>query len=58
MTTIMWKLPSTEGKLLAQLKNETILRELTFDEENRKISYVKDLHLMIIRYIGQLQKYI
>ncbi|AGK53146.1 GTPase HflX [Bacillus sp. 1NLA3E] len=28
--------PSTEGKLLAQLKNETILRELVFDEENQK----------------------
>lgn len=28
------ELPSTEGKLLAQLKNETIVRELTFNEEN------------------------
>lgn len=27
--------PSTEGKLLAQLKNETILRELAFDEEKQ-----------------------
>lgn len=31
-------IPSTEGKLLSQLKNETILRELTFDEE--KQSYI------------------
>lgn len=31
-------LPSTEGKLLSQLKNETILRELSFDEE--KQSYI------------------
>lgn len=28
-------LPSTEGKLLSQLKNETILREFTFDEEKQ-----------------------
>lgn len=27
--------PSTEGKLLSQLKNETILRELAFDEEQQ-----------------------
>lgn len=28
-------IPSDEGKLLAQLKNETILRELSFDEERQ-----------------------
>ena len=27
-------LPSTEGRLLAQLKNETILRTLNFNEES------------------------
>ena len=29
------KVPSTEGKLLSQLKNETVLRELTFDEQEQ-----------------------
>jgi len=29
------EIPSTEGKLLSQLKNETILRELSFDEEEQ-----------------------
>jgi GTPase len=28
-------IPSTEGKLLSQLKNETILRELVFEDENQ-----------------------
>ena len=27
-------IPSTEGRLLAQLKNETILRKLQFNEES------------------------
>lgn len=29
------QVPSTEGKLLSQLKNETVLRELSFNEENQ-----------------------
>lgn len=29
------EVPSTEGKLLSKLKNETILRELTFDEDKQ-----------------------
>lgn len=29
------QIPSTEGKLLSQLKNETVLKELTFREENQ-----------------------
>ena len=48
--------PSGEGKLLSQLKNETILRELSFDEDQQ--GYVcrgyalKDHHIS-----GQLNKY-
>jgi GTPase len=29
------QIPSTEGKLMSQLKNETIVREITFREENQ-----------------------
>ncbi len=29
-------LPSSEGKLLSQLKNETILRTLSFNEESER----------------------
>ncbi|SEM49736.1 GTP-binding protein HflX [Mesobacillus persicus] len=48
--------PSGEGKLLSQLKNETILRELTFDEDKQgyvcKGYALKDHHVT-----GQLNKY-
>lgn len=50
------EVPSTEGKLLSQLKNETILRELTFDEDNQW--YVcKGYSLADHPIVGQLQKY-
>jgi len=48
--------PSGEGKLLSQLKNETILRELAFDEE--KQGYVcKGFALKDHQVAGQLNKY-
>ncbi|WP_079508537.1 GTPase HflX [Mesobacillus jeotgali] len=48
--------PSDEGKLLAQLKNETILRELAFDEE--KQGYVcKGFSLEDHSITGQLKKF-
>lgn len=48
--------PSDEGKLLAQLKNETILRELAFDEE--KQGYVcKGFSLTDHQITGQLKRF-
>lgn len=48
--------PSDEGKLLAQLKNETILRELAFDEE--KQGYVcKGFSLTDHHITGQLKRF-
>jgi GTPase len=48
--------PSDEGKLLAQLKNETILRELAFDEE--KQGYVcKGYSLADHQITGQLKRF-
>jgi GTPase len=48
--------PSDEGKLLAQLKNETILRELAFDEE--KQGYVcKGFSLTDHHVTGQLKRF-
>ncbi|WP_040205102.1 GTPase HflX [Neobacillus jeddahensis] len=50
------EVPSTEGKLLSQLKNETILRELLFDEEGqfyRCKGYTLEDH----QITGQLQKF-
>lgn len=48
--------PSTEGKLLSLLKNETILRELSFNEEQQlyrcKGFSLKDHHIT-----GQLEKF-
>jgi len=50
------EVPSTEGKLLSQLKNETILRELTFDEDNQW--YIcKGYTLADHPIVGQLQNY-
>ncbi|KAA9021817.1 GTPase HflX [Niallia endozanthoxylica] len=50
------EVPSTEGKLLSQLKNETILRELTFDEDNQW--YVcKGYTLADHPIVGQIQNY-
>ncbi|MBT2681464.1 GTPase HflX [Bacillus sp. ISL-35] len=48
--------PSDEGKLLAQLKNETILRELAFDEE--KQGYVcRGFSLTDHQITGQLKRF-
>ncbi|MGA9227178.1 MAG: GTPase HflX [Mesobacillus sp.] len=48
--------PSDEGKLLAQLKNETILRELSFDED--KQGYVcKGFSLTDHQITGQLKRF-
>ncbi len=50
------EVPSTEGKLLSQLKNETILRELSFDED--KQWYVcKGYSLSDHPIVGQIQQY-
>lgn len=49
-------IPSTEGKLLAQLKNETIVRELVFDEESEHYQ-CKGYSLKDHQISGQLQKY-
>jgi GTPase len=49
-------IPSTEGKLLSQLKNETILRELSFDEES-ELYECKGFTLIDHQISGELQKY-
>lgn len=48
--------PSTEGKLIAQLKNETILRELSYDEE-LDLYKCKGYSLLDHQISGQLLKY-
>jgi GTP-binding protein HflX len=50
------QIPSTEGKLLSQLKNETILRELTFNEENDHYG-CRGFSLKDHQITGQLQKF-
>ncbi|MFZ7943676.1 GTPase HflX [Neobacillus sp. 19] len=50
------KVPSAEGKLLSQLKNETILRELKFDEE-QEVYRCKGYTLEDHQITGQLQKF-
>jgi GTPase len=49
-------IPSTEGKLLSQLKNETILRELSFDEKDQ-FYQCKGYSLQDHQITGQLLKY-
>lgn len=51
------EVPSTEGKLLALLKNETILNELKFDEE-KQIYICKGYYLPDHPIFGQLQQFI
>jgi GTP-binding protein HflX len=51
------RVPSTEGKLLAQLKNETILRELVFDEE-QQFYICKGFSLEDHQISGQLNQYL
>lgn len=48
--------PATEGKLLSLLKNDTILRELVFDEE-RQLYRCKGYSLKEHQITGQLLKY-
>jgi GTPase len=50
------RIPATEGKLLSQLKNETILRELSFDEEDQ-FYHCKGYSLQDHQITGQLLKY-
>ncbi|MDR4946482.1 GTPase HflX [Neobacillus cucumis] len=50
------RIPSTEGKLLSQLKNDTILRELVFDEEDQ-FYRCKGFTLADHQITGQLQKF-
>jgi GTPase len=49
-------IPATEGKLLSQLKNDTILRELSFDEEDQ-FYHCKGYSLKDHQITGQLLKY-
>ncbi len=49
-------IPSTEGKLLSQLKNESILRELSFDEES-ELYQCKGFTLVDHQISGEIQKY-
>ncbi|CAM3729830.1 GTPase HflX [Mesobacillus thioparans] len=48
--------PSDEGKLLAQLKNETILRELAFDEE-KQVYVCRGFSLTDHQITGQLKRF-
>ncbi|UII57506.1 GTPase HflX [Cytobacillus spongiae] len=50
------EVPATEGKLLAQLKLETILRELLFDEE-KQVYNCKGYALADHQISGQISKY-
>ncbi|MCQ6280080.1 GTPase HflX [Bacillus sp. EB600] len=50
------EVPASEGKLLSQLKNETILRELSFHEEDQ-FYQCKGYTLKDHQITGQLQKY-
>ena len=56
MVTYEVQIPSTEGKLLSQLKNETILRELVFDE-GEQFYRCKGFTLQDHQITGQLQKF-
>lgn len=50
------QVPAAEGKLLSQLKNETILRELSFFEENQ-LYHCKGFVLKDHQITGKLSKY-
>lgn len=50
------QVPSDEGKLLSQLKNETILRELSFDEESNLYN-CRGFSLQDHQITGQIQKF-
>ncbi|MDP4086443.1 MAG: GTPase HflX [Bacillota bacterium] len=50
------QIPSTEGRLLSQLKNETVLRKLTFKEENQTY-FCRGYSLTDHQITGQLENY-
>ncbi|MCM2533349.1 GTPase HflX [Neobacillus pocheonensis] len=50
------QVPSSEGKLLSQLKNETVLRELSFDEESQ-LYQCRGFSLQDHQITGQLEKF-
>jgi GTP-binding protein HflX len=56
MSPYQVQVPSDEGKLLSQLKNETILRELSFDEESQ-LYKCRGYSLQDHQITGQLQKF-
>lgn len=56
MTYYHVEIPSTEGKLLSQLKNETILRELSF-QEDKQVYECSGYFLAEHQIAGQLIKY-
>jgi GTPase len=56
MVSYQVDIPSTEGKLLSQLKNETVLRELAFNEESG-FYQCRGFSLQDHQITGQLQKF-
>ncbi|TDK64723.1 GTPase HflX [Bacillus salipaludis] len=50
------EVPSTEGKLLSLLKNETVLRDLSFNEESQ-LYQCRGYSLMDHQITGQLEKF-
>lgn len=50
------EVPSSEGKFLSQLKNETVLRELSFHDE-KQIYICKGYYLEDHQIAGQISKY-
>lgn len=50
------QVPSSEGKLLSQLKNETVLRELSFDEVSQ-LYQCRGFSLQDHQITGQLEKF-
>lgn len=50
------EVPSSEGKFLSQLKNETVLRELSFHDE-KQIYVCKGYYLEDHQIAGQISKY-
>lgn len=56
MDQYLVQVPSTEGKLLSQLKNDTILRELSFDEETQHYK-CRGFSMIDHQITGQLEKF-
>lgn len=51
------EVPSTEGKLLSRLKNDTILRELIFDEE-KQVYVCKGFYNLNHQIHGEIKKFL